>query len=186
MNVQFLIRLVTHSPLPRSSSCSPVEYSDPHASTLLQLLKNISEEVEDLYPNTNETGVNAIGSKSPLATLNSKLQHLTSTSPNVLRGPMGNLIPTKAKSTSPPKITKEVRTKKSSSLEDFNNSGINAAVPMKLGQNLGENLNLPVSEADQILPLIQITLTESQEKKKFTTDQPSANITMPTGTRNSS
>lgn len=150
-----------------------MEYSDPHTSTLLQLLKNISEEVEDLYPNTNETGVKAIGSKSPLATLNSKLQHLASTSPNVLRGPMGNLIPTKAKSTSPPKTTKEVITRKSSSLEE--NSGIHAA-PIKSGQNLGENLNLPLSETEQMLPLIQITLTESQEKKKFSEGSPSSSI----------
>lgn len=177
-----MTRLVTHSPLPRSSSCSPVQYDDPQTSTLLQLLKNISEEVEDLCPDTNASiiGVNANRCKSPLATLNNKLQQFTtsrSTSPNVLRGPMGNLIQAKAKSTSPPKIAKETPTKKSLSLEDFSNSG-NKVEPILPGHNFGDDLNLPVSETEQIMPLIQITLTESQEKKKFTTGSPTTSIMM--------
>lgn len=167
LTLTFSNRLVTHSPLPRSSSCSPVEYSDPHTSTLLQLLKNISEEVEDLKPTI------AVGHKSPLATLNSKLQQLASgrsTSPNLQRGPMGNLIPMKAKSTSPPKVTKNVPTKKSISLDDVNDPA------MKPEKNLGENLNLPVPESDRMMPLIQITLTESQEKKKFTGEASSSGL----------
>lgn len=173
------LRLVTHSPLPRSSSCSPVEYSDPHTSTLLQLLKNISEEVEDQIPQiptATASGVKLAGCKSPLASLNSKLQELAasrSTSPNVQRGPMGNLIAVKAKSTSPPKVVKEIPTKKSLSLDDCKNT-TNNVEPMKSGNCLGDNLKPPASEAEQMMPLIQITLTESQEKKKYTADTPSS------------
>lgn len=164
----FSLRLVNHSPLPRSSSCSPVEYDDPQTSTLLQLLKNISEEVEDLNPN------------EAVSTLNSKLQELASsrsTSPNVQRGPMGNLIQVKAKSTSPPKVAKEVQTKKTLSLDDFNNSANNVE-PMKAGKNLGANLNSPVSESEQMLPLIRITSTDSQEKKKCTAETSNSSIMM--------
>lgn len=146
-----------------------MEYTDPHTSTLLQLLKNISEEVEDLCPNPTSSGISAPGNKSPLASLNTKLQKLASnqsTSPKVQRGPMGNLITTKAKSTSPPKIIKQSPVKKSSSQEDFKIPKISLE-PVKQGNDFGEILNLPVSESQKIMPLIQITLTESQEKKKF-------------------
>lgn len=159
---------MTHSPLPRSSSCSPVEYSDPQTSTLLQLLKNISEEVEDSTPNAT-----SVGYTSPLASLNSKLQTLASsrsTSPNVQRGPMGNLIPIKAKSSSPPKLTKEVPAKKSQSLDNFSDASNNTEL-MKQGKHLNE-------EPEQMMPLIQITFTESQEKKKFTVDTPSSSMMM--------
>lgn len=176
----FYLRLVNHSPLPRSNSCSPVEYDDPHTSTLLQLLKNITEEVEDLNPNEAASGVKSVGCKSPLATLNSKLQELASsrsTSPNVQRGPMGNLIQVKAKSTSPPKVAKEVPTKKSLSLDDYHNSANNVEL-MKPVKNLGANLNHPVSESEQMLPLIRITSTDSQEKKKCTAEASNSSIMM--------
>ncbi len=162
---------MTHSPLPRSSSNSPIEYSDPHSSTLLQLLKNISEEVEDQNPNDNAT---SSGCKSPLASLNSKLQVLASsrsTSPSVQRGPMGNLITIKAKSTSPPKATKEVVTKKSASLEEFNDSS-------KAVDSKKQGKPLTGSGSEQMMPLIQITSTESQEKKKFTAETSTTNIMM--------
>lgn len=156
--IVFCSRLVTHSPLPRSSSCSPIEYYDPHSSTLLQLLKNISEEVDDLSPK----GSAALAS---LSTLQGALSR--STSPNVQRGPMGNLITIKAKSTSPPKITKEIPTKKCVSVEALRSSE-NTLELQKISQNFDENL--ASSKPDQAMPLIQITLTESQEKKKCTTE----------------
>ncbi|KAG4074110.1 hypothetical protein HA402_014315 [Bradysia odoriphaga] len=159
-------KLVSHSPLPRSSSCSPVEYSDPHSSTLLQLLKNISEEVDDLNPKDTAT----------MATLNNTLQEIAlsrSTSPSVQRGPMGNLITVKAKSTSPPKVNKEVVTKKSVSAEGLNSSGNGSEL-----QNRVKNSELESSQPDQMMPLIQITLTESQEKKKFPTETLNTNISI--------
>lgn len=136
--------------------------------------------MEDLNPTANAVG---IGHKSPLASLNSKLQELASsrlTSPSVQRGPMGNLVQVKpkAKSTSPPKVTKEVPTKKSLSLDEFNDSANNIEQPMKPGKYLGDNLNPPLSDSQQMMPLIQITLTESQEKKKCTADSPSSSIMM--------
>lgn len=134
--------------------------------------------MEDLNPSATASGVKSVGYKSPLDTLNSKLQELASsrsTSPNVQRGPMGNLIPLKAKSASPPKVTIEVPTKKSMSLDDFNGS-VNNVEPLKEETNLGENLNSLVSESEQMMPLIQITLTESQEKKKCTADATSSNV----------
>lgn len=166
-------RLVTHSPLPRSSSCSPIEYADPHSSTLLQLLKNISEEVDDLNPKDS----------AAMATLSSTLQGIASrsTSPNVQRGPMGNLVTVKAKSTSPPKVAKEVATKKSLSVEGLGGSG-NSFELQKIGKNSDEKLTS--SQPDQMMPLIQITLTESQEKKKCTAETMNTNITMQQGINN--
>lgn len=42
-------RLVLHSPI-QSRPCTPVEYNDPTTNTLLELLKNISEEIGELHP----------------------------------------------------------------------------------------------------------------------------------------
>lgn len=46
-------RLVQHSPI-QSRPCTPLEYSDPTTNTLLELLKNISEEIDE-YPGTRPT-----------------------------------------------------------------------------------------------------------------------------------
>lgn len=42
-------RLVLHSPI-QSRPCTPLEYSDPTTNTLLELLKNISEEIGEFSP----------------------------------------------------------------------------------------------------------------------------------------
>lgn len=42
-------RLVEHSPI-QSRPCTPLEYSDPTTNTLLELLKNISEEIGEYPP----------------------------------------------------------------------------------------------------------------------------------------
>lgn len=42
-------RLVLHSPI-QSRPCTPVEYKDPTTNTLLELLKNITEEIGELHP----------------------------------------------------------------------------------------------------------------------------------------
>lgn len=42
-------RLVLHSPI-QSRPCTPLEYSDPTTNTLLELLKNISEEIGEFTP----------------------------------------------------------------------------------------------------------------------------------------
>lgn len=42
-------RLVQHSPI-QSRPCTPLEYSDPTTNTLLELLKNISEEIGEFSP----------------------------------------------------------------------------------------------------------------------------------------
>lgn len=42
-------RLVLHSPI-QSRPCTPLEYSDPTTNTLLELLKNISEEIGEYSP----------------------------------------------------------------------------------------------------------------------------------------
>lgn len=43
-------RLVLHSPI-QSRPCTPLEYTDPTTNTLLELLKNISEEIGEFSPN---------------------------------------------------------------------------------------------------------------------------------------
>lgn len=42
-------KLVQHSPI-QSRPCTPLEYNDPTTNTLLELLKNISEEVGEYSP----------------------------------------------------------------------------------------------------------------------------------------
>lgn len=42
--------LVLHSPI-QSRPCTPLEYSDPTTNTLLELLKNITEEIGEYTPN---------------------------------------------------------------------------------------------------------------------------------------
>lgn len=42
-------KLVEHSPM-QSRSCTPLEYSDPTTNTLLELLKNITEEIGEFSP----------------------------------------------------------------------------------------------------------------------------------------
>lgn len=42
-------RLVQHSPI-QSRPCTPLEYNDPTTNTLLELLKNISEEIGEMSP----------------------------------------------------------------------------------------------------------------------------------------
>lgn len=41
--------MIQHSPI-QSRPCTPVEYDDPTTNTLLQLLKNLSEECSELSP----------------------------------------------------------------------------------------------------------------------------------------
>lgn len=43
-------KLVEHSPI-QSRPCTPLEYNDPTTNTLLELLKNITEEVGEYSPN---------------------------------------------------------------------------------------------------------------------------------------
>lgn len=65
-------RLVSRSPA-ASRTCTPVEFYDPTTNTLLELLKNISEEVGELSP---QSTVRTIGSHDRSAQLTSQLQEL--------------------------------------------------------------------------------------------------------------
>lgn len=59
----------------RSDSCSPIEYDDPTNSSLVQLLKKISEEINEMSPqNTLHVKRNIDRGPSPLQTLNAQLQ----------------------------------------------------------------------------------------------------------------
>lgn len=65
-------RLVSRSPA-ASRSCTPVEFYDPTTNTLLELLKNISEEVGELSP---QSTVRTSGSHDRSAQLTSQLHEL--------------------------------------------------------------------------------------------------------------
>lgn len=72
-------------------SVSPVEYEDLHTKTLLDLLRNISEEAED-YASSN--GSDNSTDKSSMATMSKQLIKLTNerqATASVVRGPMGNI-----------------------------------------------------------------------------------------------
>lgn len=66
-------RLIMRSPLPSSRSCSPIELNNPTSETLLQLLKNIKEEVSGMSP-VNTTILSRKASPSPTMHLGAKLQ----------------------------------------------------------------------------------------------------------------
>lgn len=87
-------------------SISPVEYHDLQTKTLLDLLKNISEEAED-YASSNSSSDKII-EKSPMVNLSRQLKKITNecetTAVVGARGPMGNL-PVEKASTSPPSTT---------------------------------------------------------------------------------
>ena len=66
----------------RADSCSPIEYDDPANSSLVQLLKKISEEINELSPqNTLHVKHNTDRGHSPLQTLNAQLQAAINKSP---------------------------------------------------------------------------------------------------------
>lgn len=152
-NVLSRHRLIEHGP---SRSTSPVLYYDPQASTLLELLRNISEEVEEYDPQSETAEPTASGAPSlpsPVATLSEQLRKLSSrqSSPNPpVRGPMGNILTkVKAKSLEPPAATKvQPSPRKSHSLDDRSRS-------------------TSPSRTNMIhIPSIQISRTESQQGLK--------------------
>lgn len=73
-------------------SVSPVEYHDLQTKTLLDLLKNISEEADDYASSSSEKGAD----KSPMVHLSRQLKKFTNdqrqiTTSEITRGPMGNI-----------------------------------------------------------------------------------------------
>lgn len=86
-----MFRLIERSPI-NERSVSPVEYHDLQTKTLLDLLKNISEEAED-YASSNESSEKIV-KKSPMIHLSRQLKKITveHTSPtnSYPLGPMGN------------------------------------------------------------------------------------------------
>lgn len=66
-------RLIERSPLPQSRTASPIEIMDETSSTLVQLLKNISEEINEISPGNT---LNPNKSRKGTATPNAQLQHL--------------------------------------------------------------------------------------------------------------
>lgn len=136
------------SPIPGSRSDSPVEYYDEHTHTLLDLLKNISEEVGQ--------------QPSPIHESAKIKQHLlqlgdsyANQSASMNRGPMGN---TKTMTVPSGDIKmKTVSHVKTKSEDDTS----------KIELATIQNVN-----AKNVVPLIQISRTDSQRLTKFESKEP--------------
>lgn len=91
-----VLRLIERSPM-HERSVSPVEYHDLQTKTLLDLLKNISEEAED-YASSNSSFEKG-GDKSPMVHLSRQLKKIATDrqmpTSNNSRGPMGNITAVK-------------------------------------------------------------------------------------------
>lgn len=83
-------RLIERSPT-HDRSVSPIEYHDLQTKTLMDLLKNISEEAED-YASSNSS-IDKGGNKSPMVNLSRQLKSFTKEHQHqtAARGPMGNI-----------------------------------------------------------------------------------------------
>lgn len=169
--------MIERSQLPGSRSCSPVEYVDPQSNTLLDLLKNISEEIEESSPDTNSLGV--VGKRpksiSPAATLSRQLQKMVADQAKV--GPMGNTsIGLK------PKITTDAKTIENFEIKSSNDSLTKRSPPANEARKIStkspnrtasvvtltEAANVSSATTNRrvsqpsVLPSIQISRTESQ------------------------
>lgn len=86
-------KLVLHSPI-QSRPCTPLEYNDPTTNTLLELLKNITEEVGEYTPNrpgsrTPSRPVSKHERENSLAQLHAMLENCSKTPsplpPNIIQ-----------------------------------------------------------------------------------------------------
>lgn len=86
-------KLIERAPMASPRCHSPIELVDDTSRTLVQLLQNISEEINELSPqNTlNVRGPNRQGSSTPLQSLNAQLQTVLSKTPSPRLG--GNSRP---------------------------------------------------------------------------------------------
>jgi hypothetical protein len=75
-------RLVEQGPIPRSRSLSPIEYED-HSKVLLNLLKSITSEIDELSPQNSLTVGQAVKAKSntSLTTMTSQMKPSTDKAP---------------------------------------------------------------------------------------------------------
>ena len=90
-------RLVNKSPVQKSGNCTPIEFYDPTGNTLLDLLKNISEEADEISPQNTVRSPHPSGSGvSPGGTLNNQLQALFANSSIAARSPAVSPVPARA------------------------------------------------------------------------------------------
>lgn len=171
--------MIERNPLPGSRSCSPVEYVDPQSNTLLDLLRNISEEIDEFASDKSSLG--GIGKRSPsispAATLTRQLQNMAAAQQN--RGPMGNTsIKVKSKTTTDAKAfanhevksSNDILRKQSPPLDPKGAQKIPTKSPSRTGSVVTSPDAATISAATAyrrvsqptVLPSIQISRTESQ------------------------
>lgn len=136
--------------IPGSGSESPVEYYDEHKHTLLDLLKNISEEVGQ-QPSPIHESVNI---KQQLLKLGDYAKQSSSTN----LGPMGNTKTiTVSSEDMKMRAISPINDVKAKSKEDIS----------KVGLKTNQTLN-----ANNVVPLIQISRTDSQNLTKSESKDP--------------
>lgn len=163
--------------MPVSRSDSPVEYYDPQTNTLLELLKNISEEIEDYSPQNSIKAKDSISAgPSPVATLSKQLQQMTAQAA-AQRGPMGNVVTksgseVKQKLTSPkPKVAQEHFHKQFTSEETKPKQNMS----ISSDSSISSSGSAPRRASQPNVPSIQISRTESQMETKYkTADNPNS------------
>lgn len=87
-------KLIERGPIPQSRSHSPIELVDETSKTLVQLLQNISEEINELSPQNTlnvKHGSRHGSVNSPLQSLNSQLRAVLSKNPSPRPGASPNL-----------------------------------------------------------------------------------------------
>lgn len=159
-------RLVSRSPVIQSRPCTPVEFYDPTTNTLLELLKNITEEVAEL---------------SPHGTVRTKSSSDRDLSPAILSQKIHDIFASKMPSPLPLKFPPNEHQKQSNStnishsIEDISrkspspttslpkNKNSNRKKPISLTHSRSQSRDETHGGINSPPPLIQITRTDSNK-----------------------
>lgn len=104
---QRLVDRCDRSPSPHSRSVSPIQVVDPTASTLMALLKGLSDDMDDVSPgNTLAVNKNRSRTVTPMGTLSKQLQTTTqkpipSTTPKSILTTQKSTTPSDARQSTP-------------------------------------------------------------------------------------
>lgn len=110
-------RLVEHSPI-QSRPCTPIEYDDPTSNTLIALLKNLSEEINE-YSSASAT--DPLTKRDRQNSLTQQLQTILSRSPSPLPPSIMHLAENMAKMENDLKKSHSLRSTSSQLSNEMNN-----------------------------------------------------------------
>lgn len=110
-------RLVEHSPI-QSRPCTPIEYDDPTSNTLIALLKNLSEEINEY---TSASAIDPLTKRDRQNSLTQQLQTILSRSPSPLPPSLMHLAENMAKMENDIKKSHSLRSTSSQLSNEMNN-----------------------------------------------------------------